>query len=179
MTLQQVLTDISAAAKARAPMHTSVQAAIAEVVKKNPAPFSLFEAQLDAEPKCGKWYDLNVNQKRDCDLLVGFRAITDTSFTVVAGEPQHHIRIPMTIAAGEVQLAWNNEAPFPIIRLVYHDFWIENLKGEVRRIGACLPNDLRRELAQRCTMPLGSRWITSHGMVGEGTVDTPCSLCKV
>jgi hypothetical protein len=126
----------------------------------------LFETPLVTDPKTGRAF--NSSTLRDCDVIIGFVADTDASFTLAAQcGADEKFRFPVTMRAGEFQLAWRNEAPFPLIRLVYHTLWIEDLKGGVRRIGACLGTDERREMAQRVSMPLGADWYTAIGMLGQ------------
>lgn len=170
-TLEQFLDELGAAGaeavKANAIVHRSNDAAIQELISKSKdnLPFSLFETPLETDPKTGRAF--NSSTLRDCDVIIGFVADTDASFTlVVTIDRDNTTRFPVTLKAGEFQLAWRNEAPFPLIRLVYHDLWIEDLKGSVRRVSACLDTDIRRRMAQTRAVALGSEWFTSSGMLG-------------
>jgi hypothetical protein len=173
MSLQELLAQICLSAKAQAKLYKSQLDAIYEL-RDNPAtPFSLFELPLVTDPVKGRAYELD---RRDSgDVLVGFIADTDASFTLVAHADTKH-EFPVAMAAGDFQLAWRNEAPFPCIRIVYHNLYSKDLKGGVRAICACLNSPMRRELVQRNIMSLGSTWITGSGMMGPGVDPWPDSV---
>lgn len=80
------------------------------------------------------------------DIIVGFRAYTDASFTLVIKDKMRadanfnivvkdRIRIPVTMKAGEFHLAWKNKSCIPSIH-IDGAVKVENLKGNVRCIMA-------------------------------------------
>lgn len=168
-TFDDVLGQLPHAARVPALVHSSNKAALKRLCDDDSQPFTLFETPLAENPKTGRALDLH--DTRDADAIIGFIADTDASFTLYVeygqGQPA---AFPVTLRAGEFQLAWRNEAMIPCIRIVYHRLWIQDLKGSVRRISACLNTTHRREMAQRYVMALGPEWITCSGMIGKRPV---------
>lgn len=162
--LQKVLEDVITAASTQTISNNSVHECIQDLVDGKAKFFSLFKTPLidNTYPKDNHQKYFNIVNFRDCDVIVGFLAETDASFTLHAGP----FSLPVSLKAGELKLAWRGEAPIPNIRFAFHQVWVEDLKGSVVRISACLDSDERRELAQLRSLPLGSEYITASGMVG-------------
>ena len=90
------------------------------------------------------------------DIIVGFRAYTDASFTLVIKDKMRvdanfkivvkdRFRIPVTMKAGEFHLAWKNKSCIPSIH-IDGAVKVENLKGNVRCIMAHVNPGLWNEL---------------------------------
>lgn len=164
--LQKVLEHVMIAARNQKTFHQGCQAALEEINSKK-VYFSLFETQLVDKDEYKDTTSRKVVHFRDSDVTVGFLADTKASFILCAGSPREPIRLPVTLEAGEFQLAWQNETLIPTIRFAFHDVWVESLQGSVRRISALLGCDERRELVQLRSLPLGKDAITAWGMVGR------------
>jgi hypothetical protein len=110
---------------------------------------------------------------RDCDILVGFIADTDASFTmVIAYYNEELVRIPFTLKQGEFQFAWKGKEFIPAVHLTYQDFWIEDLKGSVRRVCCILSCERRWELAKRNAFVLDENWSLQQGFFHRRFIPT-------
>lgn len=161
--LEKVLEEVVAATRAQKTFHQDVKEALNEI-RVNKSSFSLFERPLvDKDQYMDKSQTHTSVYFRDSDVLVGFLADTDATFIF---KTNCH-SFPVTLKAGEFQLAWKGEGIIPMIRLAFHDAWIEKLQGSVRRICALLDNDERRELCHLSLYPLGAEYSTSSGMISK------------
>ena len=84
--LNTILVRICDAAKKQERVHRSVEDALYDVISDASPDFALYERDLDNKIL------------RSGDVVVGFRADTDASFTIVVKDK---IRIPFTMKAGE------------------------------------------------------------------------------
>ena len=142
--LSTVLVRICDAANKHQQIHKSYDDALMEVASYRPeSDFALCEV------------DLNYNFLYKGDILVGFRAYTDASFTIVIKDK---IRIPFIMKAGEFHLAWKNISFIPGI-CIQDTIEVENVKGNVMRIMAYLNTRAIHELRHIPKFYLEPTWV--------------------
>ena len=150
--IEYTLSDICYKAKKQTTFNKSINDALIDL-KVNQPLYSFFETPLLPS----KDYPYTTSWIHNGDILVGFRADTDASFTMVFNDDT---RIPYTLKAGEFQFALENKYTLPDIR-IYTSMKIENIKGDIHYINACL-NSQRSTFQYICNLYIGPRWISYH-----------------
>ena len=161
--LNNVLVRICDAAKKQEHVHRSVGDALYDIISDDSCDFALCEVDLDNKIL------------RSGDIVVGFRADTDASFTIVVKDK---IRIPFTMKAGEFHLAWKNKATIPGISIKDDIVLVEGVNGRVTCIMACMNIWARREMYYLCKVYLEPTWVIEHGSLHKtDKYNMTCGVC--
>ena len=153
--LNNIFVRICDAANKQVRINKSTGDSLREIAgNRSPPDFALCEVDLD-----NKFF-------RSGDIVVGFRAYTDASFTIVVKDK---ISIPFTMKAGEFHLAWKNISFIPSICMEHDTVEVKNVRGNVRVIIAHLDIWARRELGHIPEFYLGFILIVKDGQLCEST----------